>query len=114
MKQVCGNCHTGPTIDKVYQTAEQVVASTNEKVPRNKQVIEGLRKRASCPRNLSRTPIDFAYFDLWHYHGRTAKHGAFMGGADFVQWHGNYPLLKSSVEIAAQAAELRKRSAKKD
>ena len=26
-------------------------------------------------------PIDFVYFDLWHYYGRTAKHGAFMGGA---------------------------------
>ena len=38
-------------------------------------------------------PIDFVYFDLWHYYGRTAKHGAFMGGADFVQWHGNYPML---------------------
>lgn len=34
-------------------------------------------------------PIDFVYFDLWHYDGRTSKHGAFMGGADFIQWHGN-------------------------
>jgi hypothetical protein len=28
------------------------------------------------------TPIDFAYFDLWHYYGRTSKHGAFIGGAE--------------------------------
>ena len=40
-------------------------------------------------------PIDFVYFDLWHYDGRTSKHGAFMGGADFVQWHGNYPMLRA-------------------
>ena len=53
-------------------------------------------------------PIDFAYFDLWHYYGRTSKHGAFMGGADFIQWHGNYPILKSTVEINAMAAELRR------
>ncbi len=33
------------------------------------------------------------YFDLWHYFGRTAKHGAYMGGADYVQWHGNYELI---------------------
>ena len=32
--------------------------------------------------------IDFTYFNLWHYDGRTSKHGAFKGGADFVQWHG--------------------------
>ena len=51
-------------------------------------------------------PIDFIYFDLWHYDGRTSKHGAFMGGADFVQWHGNYPILQKTVELNAMAAEL--------
>jgi hypothetical protein len=31
-----------------------------------------------------------------------------MGGADFVQWHGNYPLLKASIEINELANELRR------
>ena len=53
-------------------------------------------------------PIDFVYFDLWHYYGRTSKHGAFMGGADFVQWHGNYPMLARTVELTAKAEELRR------
>ena len=53
------------------------------------------------------TPADFLYFDLWHYYRRTSKHGAFMGGADFVQWHGNYPILKHAVEIKAMAEEIR-------
>ena len=53
-------------------------------------------------------PIDFLYFDFWHYDGRTTKHGAFMGGADFVQWHGNYPMLKKMVEMQAAAEELRR------
>jgi len=53
-------------------------------------------------------PIDFVYFDLWHYDGRTSKHGAFMGGADFVQWHGNYPMLRKMVELKAAADELRR------
>ena len=52
-------------------------------------------------------PIQFLEFDYWHYFGRTAKHGAFMGGADFVQWHGNYELLKMMKEIEALADELR-------
>ena len=51
--------------------------------------------------------IDFVYFDLWHYYGRTAKHGAFMGGPDFVQWHGNYELLAKTVEMEELAAEMR-------
>ena len=55
-------------------------------------------------------PIEFVAFDIWHYYGRTAKHGAFMGGADFVQWHGNYELLLKMVEMEEIAKELRRRS----
>jgi hypothetical protein len=68
-----------------------------------KVIIEGLRKDGVLSSKPFQTPIDFAYFDLWHYYGRTSKHGAFMGGSDFVQWHGNYPLLKHTVEIQAMA-----------
>jgi len=50
--------------------------------------------------------IAFVLFDLWHYDSRTSKHGAFMGGADFVKWHGNYELLKKHVELEAVAEEL--------
>jgi hypothetical protein len=31
-----------------------------------------------------------------------------MGGADFVQWHGNYPILKHTAELQAMADELRR------
>jgi hypothetical protein len=108
MKDVCRNCHTQDVIDRVYREAEQVVVATNEKVQEAKAVVEGLRKDAVLSSKPFQTPIDFAYFDLWHYYGRTAKHGAFMGGADFVQWHGNYPMLKHKVEIEAMAAEMRR------
>jgi hypothetical protein len=30
-----------------------------------------------------------------------------MGGADFMPWHGNYPLLAITVELQSMAAELR-------
>ncbi|MCH7779051.1 MAG: nitrate reductase, partial [Gemmatimonadetes bacterium] len=52
------------------------------------------------------------FFDLWHYYGRTAKHGAFMGGADFVQWHGNYELLAKMREMEEIAATLRRGGAR--
>jgi hypothetical protein len=32
-----------------------------------------------------------------------------MGGADFVQWHGNYELLAKTIELEAMAAEIRER-----
>ena len=52
-------------------------------------------------------PIEFVHFDLWHYFGRTAKHGAFMGGADFVQWHGFYEMNVKLIEMKKLAEELR-------
>ena len=59
-------------------------------------------------------PIEYEYFDMWHYFGRTAKHGAFMGGADFVQWHGFYELVNKLAEIKSQAKELREAAKAKD
>jgi nitrate/TMAO reductase-like tetraheme cytochrome c subunit len=112
MKDLCLNCHTKPVIDRVYGEAERVVAITNKKVLDARSVVEGLRKEGVLSAKPFTKPIDFLYFDLWHYYGRTAKHGAFMGGADFVQWHGNYPLLKGTVELNALADEMRRVHAK--
>jgi hydroxylamine dehydrogenase len=85
-----------------------VVAETNDKVAAAKTIIAGLRKDGVLSDKPFHTPIEFAYFDLWHYDGRTSKHGAFMGGADFVQWHGNYPILKHTVEMKATADQMRR------
>jgi hypothetical protein len=35
-----------------------------------------------------------------------------MGGADFVQWHGNYPILERTVQMKATADEMRRQHAK--
>lgn len=108
MKQVCEQCHTAAQIDRVYAQAEQVVASTNAKVQNAQSIMDGLRKAGLLTGPPFSNPIDFTYFDLWHYDGRTSKHGAFMGGADFVQWHGNYGLLEKTVELQHAADELRR------
>ncbi len=107
MKDLCSNCHTRQIVDRVYADAEAAVASTNAKIAASKAIIDGLRKDGLLGKPFQ-NPIDFAYFDLWHYYGRTAKHGAFMGGADFVQWHGNYPMLLHSIEIKNMADEMRR------
>jgi hypothetical protein len=108
MKDVCRCCHTQQVIDRVYTQAEQVVEDTNARVREVRKVMDGLRRDGLLGKKPFEAPLDFTYFDLWHYYGRTAKHGAFMGGADFVQWHGRYPLLKATVDVKAQAEELRK------
>lgn len=108
MKQVCTQCHTQALVDRVYAQAEQVVATTNARVLAAQAVMNGLHKDGILPDKPFTQPIDFTYFNLWHYDGRTAKHGAFMGGADFVQWHGNYELFAKTVELESEAAQLRR------
>jgi hydroxylamine dehydrogenase len=108
MKTICLQCHTKPLVERVYTQADAVVASTNQRVQEAANLVADLRKEGALTTPPFTQPIDFLYFDLWHYDGRTSKHGAFMGGADFVQWHGNYPMVAKMVELRAQAAELRR------
>jgi hypothetical protein len=111
MKQMCVQCHTMPLIDRVYAEADKVVVSTSDRVQAATDLIAGLRKDGVLTTPPFTQPIDFVFFDLWHYDGRTSKHGAFMGGADFVQWHGNYPMLVRTVQLRAMADELRREHA---
>ena len=113
MKQVCTQCHARDRIDRIYSNAEQVLNSTNEKIADAKNVVDGLRKDGVLTTAQFTQPIDFTFFDMWHYDGRTSKHGAFMGGADFVQWHGNYELLRKKIELQHEADELRMEHARK-
>jgi hypothetical protein len=107
MKEICLKCHTRPRIDAFYASAELVLAATNEKVQGAMAVVASLRKDNLLTPQPFDESIEFHEFDLWHYYGRTAKHGAFMGGADFVQWHGNYEILRQSVAINDTAKALR-------
>jgi len=107
MKEICLKCHARPRIDDFYARAEQVVTATNDKVQGATAVVASLRRDGLLTPQAFDEPIEFTEFDLWHYYGRTAKHGAFMGGADFVQWHGNYELLRQRVTLDAEAAQIR-------
>ncbi len=108
MKQVCVQCHTSDIPNRVYEQGEKVIESTNRRVSHAKALVDGLRSQGLISGPPFSQPIDFIYFDLWHYDGRTTKHGAFMGGADFVQWHGNYPMLRKTVELKSISEELRR------
>ena len=113
MKEVCTQCHTRPVVERVYAEAEKVVEDTNAKVKAATDIMTALKKDGILTTKPFARPIDFLYFDLWHYDGRTAKHGAFMGGQDYAHWHGSYPLLKHTVELKAKADELRRNHGRK-
>jgi hypothetical protein len=112
MKDICLQCHTPELVDRIYREGAAVVDATNEKVLAARDLMDSLKADGLISTNPFSQTIQFTYFDLWHYYGRTAKHAAFMGGADFVQWHGNYPILQHMVELKEQAAQLRKENGK--
>jgi hypothetical protein len=89
-----------------------VVDATNDLVREANSIMEGLRRDGLVTAEALDEPIKYRYFDLWHYSGRTAKHGAFMGGADFVQWHGFYEIVTRMAEIKRLAEELREKHAR--
>ncbi len=61
-------------IDRVYTQAEQVVENTNGRVRVAKDLVDGLRTDGVLITGPAFSqPIDFVYFDLWHYDGRTAN-----------------------------------------
>jgi hypothetical protein len=108
MKAICLKCHTNPRILQFYGEAESVVRSTNKIVNEAKAVVDKLRHDKLLTEQPFDEPIEYLYFDLWHYGGRTAKHGAFMGGADFVQWHGYYEIVSKLAQLKRSAADLGK------
>ena len=107
MKEVCLKCHASPSVDRFYTDAETVVSTTNDRVREGQALMTRLRSEGLLTPEPFDETIEFLYFDFWHYFGRTAKHGAFMGGADFVQWHGNYELLRKLTELEELAEGLR-------
>lgn len=113
MKEICLSCHTKDRINAFYDAGDKVVEDTNAKVLKAQKIISDLKKDGFLVNDPPFSKeIQFLEFDLWHYFGRTAKHGAFMGGADFVQWHGNYELLHKLVELEGKANELREKHKK--
>ena len=108
--------HEGDLPEVPHQPAHpQVLQRGRERREVHQRAGQGGPRRSStaCTRTDLLTPepfdepIEYLYFDLWHYGGRTAKHGAYMGGADFVQWHGYYEIVSKLTELKKAAEEIR-------
>ena len=113
MKTICLQCHTPPAGGPSLRTGRGGRRRPpTRKFSAAKAIMDSLKAEGLISTNPFSQTIQFTYFDLWHYYGRTTKHAAFMGGADYVQWHGNYPILKSMVELKQEAAELRRENGK--
>ena len=104
MQAVCRECHNETFLADFYAAADAATEAVNERVRESDAVMEPLKQQGLLTVEPFDEPIDFKYFDVWHYWGRTAKFGVWMQGPDYTQWHGIYELLKDQSDLKEMAA----------
>ena len=105
MQAVCQECHNKDFINEFYTAADKAVEHVNAWVTESNDLMAPLKEKNLLTSTPFDEPIDFKYFDLWHYWGRTTKFGLWMQGPDYSQWHGAYELLKDMSELKQMVDE---------
>ncbi|HEY64490.1 MAG TPA: nitrate reductase [Caldilineae bacterium] len=105
MQNVCRECHNENFIEDFYAAADKATEKVNAWVEESNQIVAPLKEQGLLTAEPFDEPIDFAYFNLWHHWGRTAKFGVWMQGPDYVQWHGVYEILNDLAELREMAKE---------
>lgn len=103
MQSVCFECHNENFITDLYAAADPATEQINSYVKASNDLMAPLQEQGLLTSQPFDEPIDFTYFDLWHYWGRVAKFGMWMQGPDYSQWHGVYPLLDTMSELVEMA-----------
>ncbi len=106
MQTVCSECHNPNFIEEFYADGDALVEEINRRVQLSNDTIAPAREAGLLSPEPFDEPIDFVHFDLWHHWGRTAKFGAWMGGPDYVQWHGAYEILRDQAELEEMVEDL--------
>ncbi len=99
MQSVCLECHNQDFVDDFYGAADKATERVNAWVQESRDIIQPLKDQNLLTAAPFDEPIDFSFFDLWHYWGRTAKFGVWMQGPDYSQWHGAYEILRELADL---------------
>jgi hypothetical protein len=99
MQSVCFECHNQNFITNLYSGADVATQQVNDWVQASNDLVAPLQKQGLINTANFDEPLDFTYFNLWHYWGRTTKFGTWMQGPDYTQWHGAYPLQQTLAEL---------------
>ncbi len=99
MQSVCFECHNEKFIQDFYTAADAATGHVNDWVQESVDLVKPLQDQGLVNTANFDEPIDFTYFNLWHYWGRTTKFGTWMQGPDYAQWHGAYPLLETMADL---------------
>ena len=99
MQSVCFECHNETFITNMYTAADTATQQVTTWVQQANDLVAPLQSQGLINTSNFDEPIDFTYFNLWHYWGRTTKFGVWMQGPDYSQWHGAYPLMETMAEL---------------
>jgi hydroxylamine dehydrogenase len=99
MQNVCFECHNQTFIDTMYTGADAATQQVISWVQESNDLVAPLQKQGLINTANFDEPIDFTFFNLWHYWGRTTKFGVWMQGPDYSQWHGAYPLMETMADL---------------
>lgn len=99
MQSVCFECHNQNFITSMYTGADAATHQVNDWVTESNNLVAPLQNQGLINTANFDEPLDFTYFDLWHYWGRTTKFGTWMQGPDYTQWHGAYPLQETLADL---------------
>jgi hypothetical protein len=99
MQSVCLECHNQNFITNLYKGADAATQQVNDWVQESNDLVAPLQQQGLINTANFDEPLDFNYFNLWHYWGRTTKFGTWMQGPDYTQWHGAYPLQQTLAEL---------------
>ena len=105
MQSVCLECHNENFILAFYTAADTATQHVNDWVQESNDLMAPLQSQNLLTPEQFDEPIDFAFFNLWHYWGRTTKFGLWMQGPDYSQWHGAYPLLETMADLREMVAD---------
>jgi hydroxylamine dehydrogenase len=105
MQSVCFECHNQTFIQDLYTSADAATQQVNAWVQEANDLVAPLQNQGLINTGNFDEPIDFTYFDLWHYWGRTTKFGVWMQGPDYSQWHGAYPLMETMANLRQMVSE---------
>ena len=105
MQAVCQQCHSSGFVNRLYTDADKLTSTINDWVKESDSIMASLKAENLLTAAPFDEPIDFIYYEIWHHWGRTAKFGAWMGGADYTQWHGAYEILHNLAELRVMAED---------
>jgi hydroxylamine dehydrogenase len=99
MQTICYECHNQNFVQNFYSGADAATQQVNTWVQQSNDLMAPLQSQGLINTADFSEPIDFTFFDLWHYWGRTTKFGTWMVGPDYTQWHGAYPLQETLADL---------------